>query len=445
MELDVRPLRSLLKIYLISEIAFYGLYIVMTRNIFILYLVSIGMDIFNISTIILLSTLASTLVSLIIYKYPVTFVVKIKEKHLFFHALEKLIFIPIPYFQNFLVTTLCYGLANISSIFASVYVNLIIYGSFREGDIKDITAKRNIALNITNVLGYLLTIFLTYSLPSSIKFQALFTLGGLLGALSTISILTIRIKNVENMKMFEQISKPEQMFSTSSFFITLLTSANLLGLVWTPFLVNVLNSPDYIVVAVNFAGSIASIISSIIWVKLPFKKLRYSLGLASLTPILSMMTPYPLLHIGVSAYGGFTFTGANFLGNFLFAKYKTWLGVLRVSILLTIIANISQLLATPFGLIFQSDYTILFIASAVIRLLSVGIAYFTIMEVAVVPEEYARTYSQLLYSNSIIGYVVIVDTVKESIILGLKILAIATILLILYILYRFLFFLMGIS
>jgi hypothetical protein len=439
-----RPLRSLLKIYLISEIAFYGLYIVMTRNLFILYLVSIGMDIFNISTIILLSTLASTLVSLIIYKYPITFVIKIKEKHLFFHVLEKLVFIPIPYFQDFLVITLCYGLANISSIFASVYVNLIIYGSFGEGDIKDITAKRNIALNITNVLGYLLTIFLIYSLPPSIKFQVLFTLGGLLGALSTISILTIRIKNIKDMKMFEQISKPEQMFSTSSFFITLLTSANLLGLVWTPFLVNVLNSPDYIVVAVNFAGSIASIISSIIWVKTPFKKLRYSLGLASLTPILSMMTPYPLLHIGISAYGGFTFTGANFLGNFLFAKYKTWLGVLRVSILLTIIANISQLLATPFGLIFQNDYTILFITSAVIRLLSVGIAYLTIVEVAVVPEEYARTYSQLLYSNSIIGYLVIVDTVRESIILGLKIAAIATVLLILYVLYRFLFFLMGI-
>ncbi|MCL7383220.1 MAG: hypothetical protein LZ172_02170 [Thaumarchaeota archaeon] len=437
--------RSLLKLYLLGEIAFYGLYIVMTRNIFILYLVSVGMDIFRISTVILLSTLISTIASLIIYKYPRIFVIKINEKNLFFHALEKLIFIPMPYTQDLLVITLYYGLANISSIFASVYVNLIIYGSFGEGDIRDITAKRNIALNITNVLGYLITLLLMYSLPQSIKFQVLFTLGGLLGVLSTASILTIRIKNIDAMKMFEQISKPEQLFSSSSFFITLLTSANLLGLVWTPFLVNVLNSPDYIVVAVNFAGSIASIISSIFWVKTPFKKLRYSLGLASLTPILSMLTPYPLLHIGISAYGGFTFTGANFLGNFLFAKYKTWLGVLRVSILLTIIANISQLLATPFGLIFRDDYTVLFTASAIIRVLSVIVAYFTIVEVAVIPEEYARTYSQLLYSNTIVGYMIIVDTVRESIILGLKIVAIATVLLILYILYRFLFFLMGIS
>jgi len=439
------PTRSLLKLYLLSEIAFYGLYVVMTRNIFILYLVSVGMDVFKISTVILLSTLMSTVVSLIIYKYPRIIVIKLNEKNLFFHALEKLVFIPISYTQDLLAITLCYGLANISSIFASVYVNLIIYGSFGEGGIRDITAKRNIVLNITNVLGYLITMFLMYSLPPSIKFQVLLTLGGLLGVLSTVSILTIRIKNIETMKMFEQISKPEQMFSSSLFFITLLTSANLLGLVWTPFLINVLNSPDYIVVAVNFAGSIASIISSIFWAKTSFKKLRYSLGLALLTPILSMLTPCPLLHIGISAYGGFTFTGANFLGNFLFAKYKTWLGVLRVSILLTIIANLSQLLATPFGLIFQNDYTVLFIASATIRLLSVVVAYFTIVEVAVVPEEYARTYSQLLYSNSIIGYLVIVDTVRESIILGLKIAAVATVLLILYILYKFLFFLTGIS
>ncbi|MEM2068871.1 MAG: hypothetical protein QXY32_03985, partial [Nitrososphaerota archaeon] len=427
----------MLKIYLASEAAFYGLYLVMTRNIFILYLVSIGFDILTISIIILISTLISTIVSLIIYKRPTIFVNKITEKSLFFHALEKVIFIPIVYIQNFSVITLCYTLANISYIFSSTYTNFIIYGLFSEADIKDVTAKRTIASNIMTIIGYLITIFLIYSLSPATKFQALFTLGGLLGVLSTISIITIRIRDVESLKMFEQVSKPEQMFSSSSFFITLLTSANLLGLAWTPFLMNVLNSPDYIVAAINFAGSIASIVSSVVWAKASLKNLRYSLGLASLTPILSMITPYPLLHIGISAYGGFTFTGANFLGNFLFARYKSWLGVLRVSILLTIIANISQLLATPFGLIFQDNYTALFIFSAAIRILSVAIAYFTIMEVAIVPEEYARTYSYLLYSNSIMGYTIIVDTIRESIILGLKIAAIATTLLILYILYRF--------
>lgn len=436
---------SLLKIYLIGEMVFYGLYIVMTRNIFILYLVSIGMEIPEISIIILLSTLASTVVSLIIYKHTRIFLIKIREKSLFFHALEKLIFIPMAYISNPVAIILCYSIANISSIFSSIYVNLIIYGSFEEADIKDITAKRTITLNIVNVLGYILTMLLMYTLPASMKFQIIFTLGGLLGVFSTISILTVKIENVDTIKMFSQISKPEQLFSTSSFFITLLTSANLLGLVWTPFLVNVLGSPDYIVVAVNFAGSIAGIISSTLWAKTSFKKLRYSLGLASATPILAMITPSSLLHIGISAYGGFTFTGANFLGNFLFARYKSWLGVLRVSILLTVIANVSQLLATPFGLIFQNNYSVLFIASTIIRLLSVAIAYFTIVEVAVIPEEYARTYSQSLYTNSILGYIVIVDTIRESIILGLKFLAIATAILILYILYRFLFFLMGIS
>lgn len=437
--------RSLLKIYLIGEAAFYGLYLVMTRNIFVLYLVSRGSEIFTISMIILISTLASTLISLIIYKRPRIFVFRVTEKSLFFHFLEKVLFIPMAFTQDFLIITICYTFANVSYIFATTYLNFIIYGLFSEADIKEVTAKRTISLNITTILGYLFTILLMYSLPSTIKFIALFTLGGLFGVFSTISIINVKMRDVGNMKMFEQVSKPEQMFSSSSFFISLLTSANLLGLVWTPFLVNVLNSPDYIVVVVNFAGSIASIISSVVWVKASLKKLRYSLGLASLTPIFSMITPYPLFHIGISAYGGFTFTGANFLGNFLFARYKTWLGALRVSILLTIIANISQLLATPFGLIFQNNYTLLFISSVAVRMLSVAIAYFTIEEVAIVPEEYARMYSQLLYSNSIMGYTVIVDTVRESIILGLKIAAIATAFLILYVLYKFLLFLMHIS
>lgn len=436
--------KSMLKIYLVSEASFYGLYFVMTRNVFVLYLVSRGFEIFTISGIIFISTLISTIISLIIYKSPRIFVNKITEKSLFFHALEKVIFIPMAYTQDFLVITLCYALANISSIFSITYVNFIIYGLFNEVDIKDVTAKRTMALNVITILGYLITILLMYSLQQTTKFQVIFTLGGLLGLFSTVSIINIRIKDVETMNMLEQVSKPEQMFSASSFLISLLTSANLLGLAWTPFLVNVLNSPDYVVMAVNFAGSITSIISSAIWVKTSLRNLRYSLGLASLTPILSMITPYPLLHIGISAYGGFTFTGANFLGNFLFARYKSWLGVLRVSILLTIIANASQLLATPFGLIFQNNYTMLFISSTIVRMLSVALAYFSIVEVAIVPEEYARTYSQLLYSNSMMGYAIIVDTVRESIILALKIMAIAITLLILYIFYRFLFFLMGI-
>lgn len=440
-----RDSRILLKLSLLGEMVFYGLYVVMTRNIFILYLVSVGMEIPEISIIIFLSTLVSTSFSIIIYKkYAYAFLSRIRETSLFFHALEKLIFIPVPYFSNPVAIILCYSIANISSIFSSIYVNFIIYGSFEEAGIKDITAKRAMALNVTNVLGYLLTMLLMYTLPVGVKFQIIFILGGLLGMFSTISIITVRMESVDTDRMFGQ-TKPEQMFPTSSFFITLLTSANLLGLVWTPFLVNVLNSPDYIVVAVNFAGSLAATSSSILWAKASFRKLRYSLGFASLTPVLAMVAPYPLLHVGVSAYGGFTFTGANFLGNFLFARYKMWLGVLRVSILLTIISNVSQLLAALFGLVFQNNYSILFISSTIIRLLSIVIAYFTIAEIAVVPEEYARTYSQLLYANSIVGYSVIVDTIRESTILSLKVLAIATAMLILYVLYRFMFFLMGIS
>ncbi|MCS7125316.1 MAG: hypothetical protein NZ929_00155 [Aigarchaeota archaeon] len=437
--------KNLLKTYLVGEIAFYSIYLIMTRNIFVLYLVSIELDMFMISTIVFLSTLISTIISIVVHKHPRILISNINEKFILTHALEKILFIPIGFTSNPIAITILYGAVNITSIFSTIYTNLAIYGLFEEADIKDVIAKRTITANITNILGYILTMFLIYSLPSNVKFQTIYTLGGLIGVLSTISILPINLKNVMKAKILEQVSSPERLFTTSYYFITLLTSSNLLGLVWTPFLIRALKSPDYIVIAVNFAGSIAGIFSSIFWAKTSLKKLRISLGLASLTPILCIITHYPILHIGISAYGGFTFVGANFLGSFLFARYKNWLGVLRVSTLMSLITNLSQLLATPFGLLFQEDYTLLFLASAVVRLLSITVAYLTIVEVAIVSEEDARTYSQILYRNSLWGYILVTDVVKESIMITLKVLAIITIFLLLFIVYRFLFFIMSIS
>jgi len=111
--------------------------------------------------------------------------------------------------------------------------------------------------------------------------------------------------------------------------------------------------------------------------------------------------------------------------------------------MMAVLGNLSQLLATPFGIFLGQRYMILFASVMAMILISIVLAFLTIPEVAVVPEHAARTYSYLIYSSSLIGYSYAVETSKETIFLSLRLLALAAILILLYILYRFLFFLAG--
>lgn len=435
--------KNLFKIGLTGEALFYSLYLVMSRNLFVLYLTSLGFPVTLISGIVFLSTIISTLTSMLIYKY-FKFISRIsRNEFLLFYVFEKLFFIPIGFSSDPLTIILCYTIVMVSSIFSSLYTNFLIYGLLGEEDIRDITAKRTAVSNIVNILGYILVIFILYSFKDVVKFKILFTLGGLLGSVSIIFLVSIKTESQSIlMSVVGEDRKPERTFSITSFFTALLLSSNIFNLAWTPYLMRVLNTPDYLVTIINFAGSLASVFSAILWSKASFKKLRISLFLTSLTPILAVLSPLPILHVGVSFFGSFTFMGANFLGLFLFARQRSLIGIVRISLLLTLITNLSQFLSAILGIMFREDYVVLFMSSLAVRLISILIAYFTITEVAVVPEEYARTFSQILYSNTLLGYTFIIDTVRRSIIVSLKILSISAVLLLLYIVYRFLFFIL---
>jgi len=80
----------------------------------------------------------------------------------------------------------------------------------------------------------------------------------------------------------------------------------------------------------------------------------------------------------------------------------------------------------------------------VLVMASMVLAFLTIPEVAVVPEHSARTYSYLLYTSSLMGYSIAVETTKETILMSLRLLALIAAFILLYITYKFVFFLAGI-
>jgi hypothetical protein len=330
-----------------------------------------------------------------------------------------------------------------STAFITALMNLLTYSSFDEAGVRDVTAKRTIAGNLMSVTGSAAAIMMLATLPGDLKFAIIFVTGSLVGLLATLTLSIADMKHLEGVEVPRRVGRPEQMFTISSFLLAMLTSSNLLGIVWTPYLMGVLGAPDYLAAAMNFISTIFGIMGSFFWARRSLGSFRLAIGSLILVPIAAFITPIPTAHLGISAFGTFMFTGASFLGNFLFARYLREFGAVRSSIMLSMLTNLSQLLATPFGTLFSQNYMLLFASVILIRLLSMALAFLTVPEVAAVPEDVARTYSQLIYTSSLMGYSYILETSKWVIALTVRLLALVAVLAFLYILYKLVFFLAG--
>ena len=432
-----------LKLLLVLEIAFAGVYLALTRNLLVIYLASLGFNVSQISLMLVASTVLSSIISVILYKFPEFVTRRVKLKFMVFHASERIFWIPIVLFKDMIAISFFYAIINLSSTILGSFMNLLIYASFDETGVRDVTAKRTAAYNVMNILGSVAAIVLLAALPPGEKFIIIFTLGSLVGLLSTLMLVFMDMRHLEGAKIPKAMESPEQMFSISSFFLAFLISGNLLGIFWAPYLMNVLKAPDYVAASMNFAATISSIVGSLLWAKRSLRTFRIALGMSMLTPIAAFLIPIPTAHIGISAFNGFMGTGAGFLGNFLFARYLKKFGAVRSSLMMTLLSNLSQLMATPFGIFFGQQYLILFALVMILIAVSMILAFLTIPEVAVVPEDSARTYSYLLYTSSLMGYSMAVETTKETILMSFRLLALAAALILIYIVYRFAFFLAG--
>ncbi|MCL7394062.1 MAG: hypothetical protein LZ169_04475 [Thaumarchaeota archaeon] len=433
-----------LKLLLILEMAFAGIYLALTRNLLVIYLTSIGFDVGKISLVTLIATAIASLISVILWRFSGFLTRRVKLKLLLFHAFERIFWVPMVLVKDLASIAALYAMISASTTIITAFMNLLIYSSFDESGVRDVTAKRTIAGNLMSIIGSAAAMMMLAILPRDLKFAIIFVTGSMIGLLATLMLSTADMRHLEGIKVPKRVGKPEQMFSISSFLLTMLTSSNLLGIVWTPYLMGVLGAPDYLAAAMNFVSTIFGIMGSFFWARRSLRSFRLAIGSLMLVPIAAFITPIPTAHLGITAFGTFMFTGANFLGNFLFARYLREFGAVRSSIMLSMLTNLSQLLATPFGMLFSQDYMLLFASVIFIRLLSVILAFLTVPEVAAVPEEVARTYSQLIYTNSLMGYSYILETSKEVIALTVRLLALATVLALLYILYKFIFFLAGV-
>jgi hypothetical protein len=427
------------KLLLIIEALFFGLSSALTTGLLFVYLVSIGAGVQGISVVVGVSAIVKLVVHLLLYKAPQFLVKRIRLNFIIQYGLDRLLLIFIPFTQNYLIVAIIYSAAAATP--TSALINLAIFGSLSERDIKDVTAKRTAALGVSSIFGYAIAMILLAFLPSVTKFFYIYLIGVLMGLISLMVISQMNLSQLEGMKIPKEIEQPDRLFSTSSYFVAVLAGGSLLSIVWVPYVMDYLKGPDYLAVAMNLVTTITSVIASLICKKWSFKRLRYNVGLDVVTPLLALITRIPLIHPLLSAYSSFTYTGSNFIGSFLFANYKRWLGALKSSILMVIIICIANTLVLPMSIFAKEDYFLLFFIVIGVKLIAFVIAATTIPEVATVPEETARTYSSLVYNSSVTGYRISVELSHETIMLSLRLIGLAFVFLSLYIIYRILFFL----
>jgi hypothetical protein len=430
-----------LKWILILEAMFAGAYISLTKGLFVIFLVSLGYNVETISFVVLVSAVVSVLFGVLLYKRPFFITSKVKLKLASFHALERATWLIIPLTRDSLLISAFYSMYMIFSSFISTFLAFAIYGSLTEDDIRDVTAKRSALGGISSILGFALGVFLLAFLSGEEKFIYVFSLGAILGFISTFLILFLNLSHLEGASFPRVTEQPEKIFSASSFFVVLLTSSNLLGIFWTPYIMNHLDGPDFLAASMNLIGTVSSIIASLAWRKRTLKTLRLGLALNSLGPLLIWATPWPTLHVPLSAYTSFTYTGANFLGIVLFANYKRWFGAVKSSVLLVILGNVAQLFAAPLGIVTKESYLIAFLLVFSVKIASTLLAVMTIPEIAVVPEDVARTYSRVLFTNSVMGYRMGLEISRETILTTFRLLAFSVVALTLYLIYRILWIL----
>ena len=425
--------RLKLKWILVMEALLAGVYLSLTRGLFVIFMVSRGFGAWEVSAVALISSVIAALVSIVLFRWPSLLTGRVKLKLVLFHGLERVTWFLVPVARGYAVVAALYGVIN--SLPVGTLINLVIYGLLSEEDVMDLTAKRSAAFNASTILGFTVAAGLAALLPGGEKYEYMITAGAAIGLASTMLVALLDIPGGIEAKP-AGAERPEKVFSASYFIVAQYASANLLGIVWIPYVVNKLKAPDSLAVAMNLLGTLASVFASLFWGRKPFSVLRLSLGMDVAAPVLAWATPIPALHVPLSAYSSFSFTGANFIGQFLFARYKSWLGAVRASTLAAVLGSIAQLVAAPIGLLAKENYMLAFMAVSAAKVASAVIALIAIPEVALVPEDVARAYSLVIYEKSILGYRVSVELSREVILTSLRLLAFAMSLLLLYVLYR---------
>ncbi len=433
---------ALSKISMIAEAFFSGFYVSITRGLFIPMLAYSGYPVRDISLVLIPTAIGGILVSSIVYRDPSIFESVFKKIIISSHILERLMWSSLPFLLSSpSLLSLAYMLANISAALTSILIGAAVYSMFSGDEVIEVSVHRSAASSLSSLLGSLVMTYVsaTYAAPSS--YYLLYFTALLIGISGSLLLMMTPIPESISEPRSSVVEEVRIRSGTALLILSLMfAGSNMLGISWSP-LLRELGAPVYVTVALTITGNLGGILGSYIW-----KGYKAYIIAMSLNSLLTAAIPFitvPTYHVAVSLLTSLTFLGVNLLGMHIFSEVNERIGRTRASAYLVSSNYIGLLAASLISSFLQSSSQNLILAGS-IKLLSTIIALLTIQEAAIVPAKRAYEISKLIYSTSLLGYSFTLQASRELLKTFISALALTTLLLMLYVLYRVAIALIGV-
>ena len=421
-----------------------SLYIVITRGLAPIMMYSIGLSLKEIIGVNILAYLASLLTAYLIHKTTGVLRRKVKGILLIVYVSERFLWGLLP-LTLALSRTLFYAIyvcAVVMTVPTTILINTLVFTLLNSDELRLALRRRGALGALSSILGQVFIIMVLASIKSVEKYVYLYLIGLFIGLLSTIMITSLpnvdlrKIPLREGGEVSEEKVKAVNMFT---FLSLLLASTSIIGVVWAPYLMRYLKVADYIAASLGFVQMLTNIIASLYWSKASFNVYKVAIMISSLIPIAIMISDSPIIHLLIASIYSFSVTGSNFLASLLYGAISKGYDPLKSSTKLVAASSLAQVIGLSITYLIPSG-RLIFVPAAILALIASLIALTTIPEVAIPKEPHVRLYSRILYNLSISGYTFMIFTLRSTVLLTLRLLGFTLIFIILYIIYRTLFY-----
>ncbi|MCD6340598.1 MAG: hypothetical protein J7L51_01425 [Desulfurococcales archaeon] len=444
--LRVRTLAAFLSL----EALIANFYVVITRSITPILLVSVGFSIRDILMLNILAYLTALATAYYLNQHSDILKKNVKVRLLAVHSLERIFWgiIPLTALLAPALLYVNYIVAVTLTIPTSSLMSTVIFTRLSNSELRRLLTRRGALGAVSNVIGQVTAVMVLMSTAAISKYIYLYLLAMAVGLMSTLVIaltpIPARISGPPRTKPQEVEEVSVKLVNVFLFLASLLASGAILGVVWGPYLMKYLQAPDYLAASLGLVQTISVMGSSLFWGGRPYSTYKLAILANSLVPLLIIITPRPELHLAVAALYAFSYTGSNFLASLIYGEVSKSFDVGKTATMLAAASSLAQILGLGVALLISQNTSLMFIVAAILSIIATAIAFTTIPETALPRESYVRVYSRVLYNISVSSYNFTIFTLRSTALLAAKLLGFATVLLILYIIYRVLYYIVAI-
>ncbi len=433
-----------LGLILIIEALFAGGYVSITRSYFFLMLAERGFTFQQLAYAGMAAAILMIIAGKLAYSHSDLLQKNFRTKLLALHLSERLLWGAVAAATavgNIALILLLYAAAQAVSAMVSVMMNTVIFSSFDEAGVRKVTGYRNAMALVSTLTAQGLAFTVLYLIKGFVKYLYLYGIAVFLGLIAWSALTLAPIKDPS--RPVKEMSFEERVEATDLFIYLcfLLGSANLLGMVWSPYIVKVLGAPSYLAALINIAGTLAAIAGSIVWSRARYSLFFVGMAVNASCPLLILLLN-PFLHPLVAAASSFSYTAANFVGAFLYASISKAEGPARSAARLVTANAVGFLIAsTVLGVLGLGPREAI-IAVAMLKLGALLTAALTLKEVSPLPDAAVRAYSRIIYYTSAMSYKASVDITTKYLYTAFKLALLVIALVLIFVVYRVAFLLL---